>query len=191
MVLSWVSNFDRIITRNSRKAVVWGGGSNSTMEKENKLIRKIKRLRKRLCMPRWLHLFGPKKYEFFEHFFALIARHFCRLSYRRIKKLLVFLGIKCPSKSALQSTAAKLGTSFWDSVLKLTCGKICLLAADCIGFSKSNPSYHYLKRIDGSILKVPVKVSIAFDTRRKKIAVARIRVLPVHDIRDVKILLEK
>jgi hypothetical protein len=160
------------------------------MKKENKLIRKIKRLLKRLGMPRWLHKYGPKRYEFFEHFFALIVRHYCRLSYRRVKKLLNNFDITCPSKSALQATAAKLGTRFWDRVLKFTSGNPYLLAIDSTGFSRSNPSYHYLKRIDGKNPKIPVKVSIAFDTCQKKVTAARIRVLPAHDIRDAKILLQ-
>jgi hypothetical protein len=161
------------------------------MGEESKFIRKIKRLLKRLGMPRWLHRFGPKTYEFYEHFSALIIRHFCRLSYRRVRKLLNLIGIRCPKKSALQSTAAKLGTSFWDMVLKMTSGKPYLLAIDSTGFSRSNPSYHYLRRIDGTIPKIPVKASIAFDTRRKKVVAARIRVLPAHDIKDVKVLLKK
>jgi hypothetical protein len=142
-------------------------------------------------MPRWLHRYGPKKYEFFEHFYALILRHYCRLSYRRIRNLMDNLGFRCPSKSALQSTAAKLTTSFWDSVLRLTGGKPYLLAIDSTGFSRSNPSYHYLKRIDGKMPRIPVKASIAFDTRTKKVVAARIRVLPAHDIRDARVLLKK
>jgi hypothetical protein len=161
------------------------------MDKKNRLTRKIKRLLRRLGMPRWLHRFGPKIYEFYEHFAALLIRFFCRLSYRRIAVLMDYLGFRCPSKSALQATAAKLGPSFWDRVLEQTCGKPYLVAIDSTGFTRSNPSYHYLRRIDGGIPKIPVKASIAFDTRRKKIVAARIRVLPAHDIRDVKVLLKK
>jgi transposase len=38
--------------------------------------------------------------------------------------------------------------------------------------------------------RIPIKVSVAFDTRRKKYCAAKIRVLPAHDIRDVKPLLK-
>jgi hypothetical protein len=38
--------------------------------------------------------------------------------------------------------------------------------------------------------KVPIKVSTAFDTRRKKFCAARIRVLPSHDINDAEFLLK-
>ena len=166
-------------------------GANPTMNKENKLINKVKRLLKRLGMPRWLHHFGPKKYQFYHHFAALLIRFFCQLSYRRVKQLLDLIGMVCPTKSALQYTANKLDSCFWNKVLKITCGKSYLIAIDSTGFSRSNPSYHYLKRIDRKIPKVPIKVSMAFDTGKKKFSAAKIRVLPSHDIRDAKYLLEK
>jgi len=161
------------------------------MTKENKLIKKVKRLLKRLGSPRWLHHYGPKTYEFLHHFTALIVRFFCRLSYRRVKQLFDLLGLICPSKSALQYTAKKLNHGFWERVLKITCGNTYLVAIDSTGISRSNPSYHYLKRIDGKIPKIPVKLSAAFDTRKKKFCAAKIRVLPAHDIRDAKYLLQK
>jgi len=141
-------------------------------------------------MPRWLHHFGPKTYEFYEHFTALLIRFFCRLSYRRIKHLLDLLGIICPSKSALQYTAKKLTSDFWNKVLKATCGKSYLIALDGTGLSRTNPSYYYLRRIDGKMPKIPVKLSVAFDTRKKKFAAAKIRVLPAHDIKDARSLLK-
>ncbi len=161
------------------------------MTKENKLVKKVKHLLRRLGYPRWLHHFGPKKYEFYEHFAALLIRFFCRLSFRRVKQLLDMLGMTCPSKSALQRTSKKLGSGFWSSVLKITCGNSYLIAIDSTGLSRTNPSYHYLKRIDGEIPKVPVKVSIAFDTRKKKFSAAKIRVTPAHDIKDAKFLIQK
>jgi hypothetical protein len=161
------------------------------MSKDSKLVNKVKRLLRMLGCPRWLHHFGPKTYEFREHFSALLIRYFCRLSYRRVRHLSDLLGIRCPSKSALQYTSAKLSARFWQRILKLTCGNPYLVAVDSTGFSRTNPSYHYLRRIDGQIPKVHVKASLAFDTRKKKFAAARIRVLPAHDIRDVMALLKQ
>jgi len=161
------------------------------MEKENKLVKKVKRLLRRLGCPRWLHHFGPKTYEFYENFVALLIRFFCRLSYRRVKHLLDMLGIICPSKSALHRTSKKLDSAFWSRVLKITCGNSYLIAIDSTGLSRTNPSYHYLRRIDGKMPKVPVKVSIAFDTRKKKFSAAKIRVTPAHDIKDARFLIRK
>jgi len=159
------------------------------MKKENKLINKVKRLLRKLGTPRWLHHFGPKTYEFIEHFYALLIRAYCRLSYRRTKYFLDLLGIKCPSKSALQYTAKKLNANFWQKLLQATCSQSYLVAIDATGFSRENPSYYYLKRIDGKMPKVPVKLSAAFDTRKKKFCAAKVRVMPAHDIKDAKALL--
>ena len=159
------------------------------MKKEVRLLNKVKRLLRRLGHPRWLHHYGPKTYEFAEHLAALLVRFFCRLSYRRTKQLCELLGIRCPSKSSLQRTAKKLSADFWQRLLKATSGCPYLVAIDSTGFSRENPSYYYLKRIDGKMPKVPVKLSVAFDTKKKKFCAARVKVLPAHDIKDVKILL--
>lgn len=160
------------------------------MDKETKLVKKVKRLFKRLRMPRWLHHFGPKTYEFYEHFCALQIQRFNRLSYRRTAKLFDMLGIRCPSKSALQYTAKKLDSAFWQKALKATSGDVYLAAIDSTGLSMTNPSYHYLRRIDGKMPKIPIKLSCAFDTRKKKFCAAKIRVLPAHDIKDAEFLLK-
>src|SRR3989344_1828415 len=159
------------------------------MSKEIKLIKKVKRLLRRLGCPRWLHHFGPKTYEFYEHLCALLIRFFCRLSYRRVQQFCDLLGVRCPSKSALQYTAEKLSADFWQKVLKVTSGNPYIVAIDSTGLSRTNPSYHYLRRIDGKMPKIPVKLSVAIDTRSKKYCAAQIRVLPAHDLRDAPQLL--
>jgi hypothetical protein len=168
-----------------------GWGVSPTMKKETRLVNKVKRLLRRLGCPRWLHHYGPKKYEFLDHLLALLIRAFCRLAYRRVKQLLDLLGIKCPTKSSLQRTAKKLDSAFWQRVLKATSGIAYLVAIDSTGLARTNPSYYYLKRIDGKMPKIPVKLSAAFDTRKKKFCAAKIRVLPAHDIKDAKFLLSK
>jgi len=160
------------------------------MKRGTKLLNKVKRLLKRLGCPRWLHHFGPKTYEFREHLQALLARAYCRLSYRRIAKFFDLLGIRCPSKSALHYTSKKLDSCFWQRVLKATSGDSYLVALDSTGLSRTNPSYHYLRRIDGKMPKIPIKLSAALDTRKKKFPAAKIRVLPAHDIRDSYYLLK-
>ena len=67
------------------------------MDKEVKLIKKVKRLLRRANLPRWLHHFGPKKYEFYQHVLALFIRQACRLSLRRVTKLLRSLGFDVPT----------------------------------------------------------------------------------------------
>ena len=163
------------------------------MKKEVKLVKKVKRLLNRLNCPRWLHHFGPKTYEFYEHLMPLLLRHFCKgLSYRKIVELLDLLGFICPSKSALQYTAKKIEGSLWNRILELTSGiKHHIVAIDGTGFSMTNPSYHYLRRIDGKIPKKYAKLSAVFDTKLKKWCSAKVRVIPRHDMKDAKEILEK
>lgn len=161
------------------------------MKKEERLVNKLKRLLRRLKVPRYLHRFGPKTYEFYEHLQALIIKAFCKLSYRRAKQLLDSLGIRCPSKSALHYTMQRISSAFWQKMLELTSsGMHYLVALDSTGFSRENPSYYYLKRINGAMPKVPVKLSCTFDTKKKKFCAAKIRVLPAHDIKDARNLIK-
>lgn len=161
------------------------------MKKDVKLVKKIKRLLKRLRCPRYLHRFGPKTYEFYQHMVALLIGHYCRLSYRRIVNFLDLIEIiNCPSKSALQYTARKISNNLWNKMLEATSSiKHKIIALDGTGFSRRNPSYHYLRRIDGKLPKIPVKLSAAYDVSRKKFCTVKIRVLPAHDIKDAKSLM--
>lgn len=160
--------------------------------KKIKVFKKVKHLLKLLNAPRWLHHFGPKKYEFYEHLVVLLIRNYCQLSYRRIVKLLDLLGITCPSKSALQSNAKKIPKWLWDKALEVTSGyKHHIIAIDGTGLSRTNPSYHYLKRIDGKMPKAYTKLSATFDTRNKKWCSAIVRIIPRHDIKDAEYLLKK
>ena len=161
------------------------------MKKENKLINKINRLIKKAGLPRWLHRYGPKKYEFWHHALALLIKAMCRLSFRRVVKLLRSLGFTCPAKSTLHDTTKKLPVSLWRRLLKATCGIAYIAAIDGTAFSRRNPSYHYLKRIDGKMPKVPIKLSALVDTRKKKFLDAKVRILPAHDIKDAKSLVKQ
>jgi len=62
------------------------------MKREERIQNKVKCLLRKLNAPRWLHHFGPKTYEFYMHLVALLIRSYCKLSYRRIVKLLNLLG---------------------------------------------------------------------------------------------------
>lgn len=163
------------------------------MKKEVKLVNKIKRLLKRLGCPRWLHRFGPKTYELYQHLSALLVRYYCKgLSYRRTTKLLDLLGFRCPSKSALQYNSKKIPSWLWNKAVEITSGiNHYIIAIDSTGLSRTNPSYYYLKRIDGKMPKIPIKLSAALNTKTKKFCAAKIRVLPSHDIKDAKYLVMK
>ena len=145
------------------------------MKKEVKLINKVKRLLKQLKCPKYLHHFGPKTYEFYQHMTALVIRWYCRLSYRRVIKLLNLFGMDCPSKSALQYNSNKIKSVWWNKAIELTSGEEHeIIAIDGTGICRTNPSYHYLKRIDGKMPKMYVKLGAGLDVKNKKFCAAKI-----------------
>ena len=161
------------------------------MKKQEKLSSKIKRLLKRLGCPRWLHHFGPKKYELFDHCFALLCKQMWQLSYREITYSLSMLGIKCPSKSALQYNAKRIPFSLWQKLLLATTTNAYMIAIDGTGISRNVVSFHYLWRIDrDKPTTKPIKFSLAVDTAKKTVLSARIRSsFWSNDIKDVKYLI--
>ena len=163
------------------------------MGKENKLVNKIKRLIRKAGLPRWLHHFGPKKYEFWQHAVALLVKQECRLGYRRVSRLLSLLGFNVPTYSALAKMAQRIPIVLWQNLLKLTASfKVHIVSIDGTGMSRPLPSPYYYKRIDKPYpVKIPLKLSMAIDTKTKKILALRIRAKPRHDIKDAKYLVKR
>jgi len=112
---------------------------------------------------------------------------------RRLEKFLNLLGIACPTYPALSKSRKRIPTNLWDKLLReaagLSSGKV---AFDGSGFSQSNASFHYLKRVG---LKIPTrkynKILIAHDLETKKIFALKARVKPRHDTLDMKNLIKK
>ena len=163
----------------------------STTKKENnKLINKVKHLLKKCGVPRFLHHFGPKMYELWQHVFALFIKQYCQLSYRITTQLLRDLGFNIATKSTLQRYAAKLDLPFWQSILNKTIGRINKIGAiDGSGLERTNACWYYIKRIDGKPPKTGYKLSLL--SSKNKIISLRLRSKPAHDMKDVKYLLNK
>ena len=163
------------------------------MKKEEKLSRKIKRLLRRLGFPRWLHHFGPKKFELWQHIFAFVVMAVCRLSLRRVEKFLAMLSYKVPTFSALCKSRKRISPTLFQKLMALTAGypHQCV-AIDSTGISKQNPSHHYIKRIDRKRpVKNYVKQSSLFDVQRRTFVSLRVRSKPRHDVKDAKYLLKR
>ncbi len=164
------------------------------MKKEVKLIKKIKLLLRRAKCPEFLHRFGPKTYKLYQHAFALFIKEECKLSFRRVSKLLRSLGFKVPTYSAL--CKMRLRIPFWilkELFAKTTNFKLVhILAIDSTGLSRTNPSWHYIKRIDRKKpIKRHVQLSASFDTRRKKFISLRVRAKPRGDVKDAPYLVKR
>jgi len=162
-----------------------------TMTQETKLVKKVKGLVRRAGLPRWLHRFGPKKYEFWQHALALLIKQECRLGYRRVSNLLNWLGFETPTYSALAKMLKRIKASIWQNLLKMTnCQMLNIVALDGTGMSRPLPSPYFYKRIDKPYpVEVPLKVSFAVDTRSKKILSLRFRAKYANDIKDAGYLI--
>jgi len=171
----------------------WGGGVSHHMKEKTKLVNKVKRLIRKAGLPRWLHHYGPKKYEFWHHTMAYLVKQECRLGYRRVTRLLRWLGIKCPCPSALCTSFNKIPLRLWQRLLAVTSSsKINLAAIDASGLSRPLPSPYYYRRIDKPYpVEIPLKFSLVIDTRTKKILSVRLRSKKAHDIRDAKYLIKR
>ena len=162
------------------------------MVKEEKLVKKVSSLLRKINCPRYLHHFGPKKYKFMQHAVALLLKEVLRLSFRRVSKILILLGIEVPSYSALCKSRKRIPFWIWNSLLKQTAGiSSGQIAIDGTGFSRTNPSFHYLRRIDGKAPRGYAKLSALFDIPNRKFTDLKIRSKPRHDMMDALPLLKK
>lgn len=164
------------------------------MEKEVKLVKKLKRLLKQVGCPRWLHHFGPKKYEVYQHILVVLLMQICpSLSLRRACNLLKNLGFFVPTYSAVCKFRQRLPFYLWENILRASAGTQHEKAAiDSTGFSRSNPSYHYIKRIClRKAIKRFAKLSALFDIKSKRFIALRVRSRARHDSKDAKYLLKR
>ena len=162
------------------------------MKKEVKLLKKINCLLKKLNCRNYLHHFGPKKYKLKHHLFALILMESYQLSLRRVEKMLEMFGIKVPTYSALCKRRKKIPTIIFEKLIQITSGlQNKIVAIDATGFSRTNPSYHFIKRIDRkNPIKSYAKLSVLFDLPTRKFVAMKVRTKTRHDIKDVKYLLK-
>jgi len=161
------------------------------MNKTCKLVKKIELLLKQLNCREYLHQFGPKKFKLKQHLFALILMEAFQLSLRRVEKLLLMFEIQTPTYSALCKRRKKIPTAIWFGLMKLTAGlQHEIVAIDATGFSKTNPSFHYIKRIDSkNPVKSYAKLSMLYDVQHHKVITLHTRIKPAHEIRDAKLLI--
>jgi transposase len=158
------------------------------MKKEERLNRKIKRLFKRAGHPRYFHRMGPKKFQTWILCLGLIIKQVYRLSYRRAMKFLDEYYVIKLHWTTLQKAAKRLPKALWQSLLAATI-EFCttaLAAADGTGFSRTNPSHYYLKRIDrtGPIGR-PVQFVGLVDVEQRKFLAGNFYAKPYHEARRI------
>jgi transposase len=163
------------------------------MKKENKLINKVKRLLKNAGCPRWLHHYGPKKFVLWQLMLGLLIKEVFRLSYRRAMKFLAEYYNLQLHWTTLQKFRKRVPLGLWKRLLASTYPSPTVLGAiDGTSFQRSNPSAHYLKRIDRTQkIAVPVYLNFFVDIQQRKFLAVRHHVRRRGEIRDVPYLLKQ
>ena len=163
------------------------------MEKEKRLVNKIRRLIRKAGLPRFLHRFGPKKFLLWQLCLGLLIKELFRLSYRRAMKFLnEFYGIKL-HWTTLQKFRKRIPLVIWQALLKNTLEKsIAVAAIDGTSMQRHNPSMHYLKKIDReNKISVPIYLNVAVDVIRRKFAAVRHHAKKSGEAKDVYYLLKQ
>lgn len=156
------------------------------MKREKRLVNKIRRLVRQAGLPRFLHRFGPKKFLLWKLSLGLLIKEVFRLSYRRAMNFLdEFYGIKL-HWTTLQKFRKRVPLSIWQTLLKSANGfPIAIAAIDGTSLQRSNPSMHYLKRIDReNRISVPVYINAMVDVVRRKFVAARHHATKCGEISD-------
>lgn len=163
------------------------------MKKETSILKKVGNLLQKIKCPRFLHHFGPKKFKFKQHVTALLLKEILKCSFRRCSKLLEMFEIKTPTYSALCKSRKRIPIKIWNSLLKLTAGiNHKKVAVDSTGFSRTNPSLHFLRRFyRQGLVKRYAKLSAFFDLPTRKFIALKVRIKPRHDIMDVRYLMNQ
>ena len=163
------------------------------MKKEKRLINKLKHLIKRAQLPKWFHHFGPKTFTFWQLALGLLVKEVFRLSYRRAAHFLhEFYGIEL-HWTTLQKCRARVPLSVWQELLSSTIEhSIDVAAIDGTSLQRSNPSAHYLKRIDRKeITSVPIYVNVMVDVLRRKFVSLRHHARKHGEVPDVQYLINQ
>lgn len=163
------------------------------MKKEEKLINKVKRLLRRIGCPRWLHHHGPKKFFSWQLILGLLIKEVFRLSYRRAMKFLSeFYGIDL-HWTTLQKFRKRMPLSLWKKLLAHTVdGTIKVAAIDGTSLQRSNPSAHYLKRIDRETnISIPIYLNAMVDVVRRKFVAVRHHMKKHGEVPDVRYLVKQ
>ena len=163
------------------------------MRKEEKLVNKLKRLIRKAGLPRWLHHFGPKKFLFWQLCLGLLIKEVFRLSYRRATRFICeFYNIEM-HWTTLQKFRKRLPLPIWQSLLANTIEHhIDVAAVDGTSMQRSNPSAHYLKRIDREqVTTIPIYLNAMIDVVQRKFVSVRYHAKKSGEVKDVQYLVDQ
>jgi len=163
------------------------------MEKRKTIVNKLKHLLRKSGLPKYLHRKGPKRYCFWQLCLGLLIKEVFRLSYRRAARFLEeFYGVKL-HWTTLQKCRKRVPLSVWQLLLRFTTEDFVSVAAiDGTGMQRSNPSAHYLRRIDheGKV-SIPITFTSMVDVVRRKFLAVKHHAGRSGEIADVPYLVNQ
>ena len=164
------------------------------MNDEEELINKVKRLVKRARLPRVLNRYGPKDHPLWQFLLCYVVYTTYCHSWRRAAKFMrEFYGIDL-HWTTWQKAIAKWPQWIWLALARASADiEHCKLAAiDGTTLARSNPSQHYLHRIDREDkIGRPIQQVILVDVMRRKFLASRIRARPRGEKCDVPYLIKQ
>lgn len=163
------------------------------MNQGNELKDKVNLLYRRARLPRALNKYGPKDHHLKEFLLChIVYTTFCRSWRRAAKFMREFYSIDLHWTS-WQRAIAKWPQWVWLALARASaCIEHCKMAAiDGTTLTRSNPSQHYLHRIDREDkIGRPVQQVVMIDVMRRKFLASRIRARPRGEKCDVPYLLK-
>lgn len=163
------------------------------MRKEETLVNKVKRLLRKARIPRFLNKFGPKWHPTWMFYLAHMVYTTFTHSWRRTAKFMEeYYGIKLHFNE-WRRILAQWPVWVWNAIAKASVDKECETAAiDGTGVSRSNPSQHYLKRIDREDkVSRPTQCVVLVDVENRKFLAWRFRAKPRGEKCDVPYLIKQ
>ena len=155
------------------------------MTKKQQLFKKVTNILRAARVPTHLNHFGPKKYCTAQLVLGLAVREAYQLSYRRASIFLEEWADIQIHWTTLQKFCKRVSITLWQRLLRASAQTESILAAiDATGFSRSNPSFHYLRRINGQTPSAPVKLSAMIDISSRRVLSAHVRIRARHDTKD-------
>jgi Transposase DDE domain. len=166
---------------------MYGRRSSSGRDRIDQIIKVTDMVLEGLGIPKHSSEFSNRLYDDRLKIELLIVRQYLDISFRELCTILPSLRVwngRCPDHSTLVKFSAKVGTMVLDRVLRSIAMMLCrtdmTVAVDSTGFSCSNASRHFVKRLKemnkdkkityaGSSVKGFSKTSLAVDTSSKMI----------------------
>lgn len=164
------------------------------MKKKETLKEKAYHLWKKAGLPKFLNKFGPKKTPCWQIYLCHLEYTAHAPAWRRASSFMEDYYGTSRHFTTWQKAIAKWPQWVWDALARASAGEeVCEIAAlDGTTYSRSNPSDHYLKRIDrDSPIGKPVQDVILIDVLRRKFLSWRFRATPRGEKCDVPYLIKK